>query len=149
MNEPRAEGPDAGLKLALPNAGLKEASELDPKDAYSALWLDIADRRNNIPSHLAQAAMQLDMQAWPAPVVRLFVGEMTPAATLAATNDKDPKKKRAQVCQANLYGAEFVLLQKQKEEALRLYREAASDCPKSFIEWAAATAALRSFRKMP
>jgi lipoprotein NlpI len=95
-------------------------------------------------SHLAQAAKQLDMQMWPAPAVRLFLGEMTPAETLAATDHKDPKKKNEQVCQGNLYAAEFVLLQGEKEEALRLYRAAASSCPKSFIEWAAATAAIRA-----
>jgi hypothetical protein len=52
-----------------------------------------------------------------------------------------------QVCQGNLYAAEFVLLQGEKEEALRLYRAAASSCPKSFIEWAAATAAIRALGK--
>lgn len=50
----------------------KRANELGPKYAYTALWLDIAERRNNIASHLALAAKQLDMTTWLALVVRLF-----------------------------------------------------------------------------
>jgi tetratricopeptide (TPR) repeat protein len=59
--------------LAKAQADFKQASELAPKWAYPALWLDLAERRDNIPGHLAQAATQLDMKAWPAPVIRLFL----------------------------------------------------------------------------
>jgi len=36
-----------------------------------ALWHELAERRNNAPSDLAEAAKQLDMPAWPAPAVAL------------------------------------------------------------------------------
>ena len=73
---------------------LQAGEELGPKYAYTALWLDIAERRNNIASHLALAAKQLDMTTWPAPVVRLFLGDLSPAETLAAVEDKDPNTKQ-------------------------------------------------------
>jgi lipoprotein NlpI len=113
------------------------------------LWFDIAERRNDLPGPLAQAAKQLEMTAWPAPVVKLFLSEMTLAETLAAADDKDATKKRRQVCDANLYGAEFLLSQGRKEEALDLYRFAASDCPNDLIEWSAANAALRVLGATP
>jgi tetratricopeptide (TPR) repeat protein len=130
-------------------ADLRQAAGLAPKDAYSALWLDIAERRDDLPSPLAQAAKQLEMTAWPAPVVRLFLGETTLAETIAAADDKDATKKRRQVCDANLYGAEFLLLQGRKQEALDLYRLAASDCPNDLIEWSAANAALQVLGATP
>lgn len=132
-----------GGSIAKAQADFKQASELNPKYAYHALWLDIAERRNNIPSHLAQTAKPLDMTAWPAPVVRLFLGEMTPAAVLAAADDANPKTRWGQMCEANFFSGEFSLLQNAKEEAARLFRVAASDCPKDFIEWDAANAELK------
>ena len=68
-------------------ADLNQASELKPKDAYTALWLDVVNKRSNLPSRLPQAIAQLDMTKWPAPIIRLFVGQMTPEAVLAAAND--------------------------------------------------------------
>jgi lipoprotein NlpI len=138
-----------GGSLAKARADFKQAAELAPKDAYSTLWLDIGERRNSLPSPLAQASKQLDMTAWPAPVVRLFLGELTLAETLAAADDKDAAKKRGQVCDANLYGAELELLQSQQDEALHLYRLAAIDCPNDSIESIAANSALRALGATP
>jgi tetratricopeptide (TPR) repeat protein len=128
--------------LAQAQADFKQATELSPKYAYAALWLDIAERRSNLPSHLVAAAKRLDMGAWPAPLVRLFLGEATPAAVLSAADHADPIKKKGRICEANLFGAEYALLQNKREEAVRLYRLAASDCPPIFLEAGAAKAAL-------
>src|ERR1700719_2575537 len=68
-------------------ADFKKAAELNPKDAYAALWRDLAERRNNAPSHLAEAAKQLDMTAWPAPVIRHFLGELNVEQTYGAAFD--------------------------------------------------------------
>ena len=56
-------------------ADFSKAIELDPKDAYAAIWLDLAARRNNAASRLREQSAQLDMTAWPAPVIREFLGE--------------------------------------------------------------------------
>jgi lipoprotein NlpI len=83
-------------------ADFKQANELNPKDAYAAVWLDIAERRANLPSHLAQYASQVDKKMWPAPVIRLFLGEMTPSQVLAAADDKNAKTKQGHVCAARV-----------------------------------------------
>jgi hypothetical protein len=56
---------------------------------------------------LSQAISQIDMTAWPAPVIRLFLGQMTPTAVLAAAADPDAGKKKGQVCEANFYSGEL------------------------------------------
>ena len=123
-------------------ADFRKASELNPTDAYAAIWLDLAARRNNSPSRLAEAAKKLDMTAWPAPIVRQFLGELTPAQTVSAAADSDPKTQRGQTCEANFYSGELALLKKEKPEALRLLKLAANDCPRGFIESTAAIAEL-------
>jgi lipoprotein NlpI len=81
---------------ALPEAmaDLNQARELDPKDAYAALWLDIVNKRSNLPSRLAEATKQIEMTKWPAPVIRLYLGQLTPEAVLAAADDPDLSTKK-------------------------------------------------------
>jgi tetratricopeptide (TPR) repeat protein len=121
-------------------ADLKKAAEFNPDNAYTALWHDLAERRNNAPSHLAEAVQQLDMTRWPAPVIRHFLGELNAEQTLKAAFDPDPKTRQAQTCEANFYSGELALLKKNRKEAQRLLKAAAEDCPPSFVESAAAVA---------
>jgi lipoprotein NlpI len=132
-----------GGRIADAEADFKKANQLDPKDSYIALWLDLAKRRNGVPSQLAETAKQLDMTAWPAPVIRQFIGELSAAQTIAAAADPDPKKQAGQTCEANFYGGELALLNKKnKPEALRLLKLASKDCPLDYIESTAAIAEL-------
>ncbi|HEY6255457.1 MAG TPA: hypothetical protein VIY51_06640 [Xanthobacteraceae bacterium] len=126
-------------------ADLGRASKLDPQYAYYPLWIDIIDKRgsrDNRASRLAQAVAQIDMTKWPAPVVRMFLGQATPEAVLAAADDPDPKTKKGQVCEANFYSGELALQQGAKDEAVRLFRLAAADCGHDFVEGASARSEL-------
>jgi tetratricopeptide (TPR) repeat protein len=131
-----------GGRIADAEADFKKAVVLNPRDPYAALWLDLAERRNNVPSHLAEAAKQLDMTAWPAAVIRHFLGGLSAAQTLDAAFDSDPKTKLGRTCEADFYGGELALLKKDRKEAQRLLQRAASDCPRGFIESTAAIAEL-------
>jgi lipoprotein NlpI len=106
----------------------------------------LAERRTNAASHLAEAAKQLDMNVWPAPVIRHFLGELNAEQTFGAAFDTDPKTKLAQTCEANFYSGELALLKKNKKEAQRLLKLAADDCPPSFVESTAAIAELIPLR---
>jgi lipoprotein NlpI len=123
-------------------ADFSQASRLDPEYAYYALWIDIIDKRRNAAGSFAQAAARFDMTKWPAPVVRLFLGETTPDAVIAAAHDPDPVTRRGQLCEANFYAGEFALQQGATQEAARLFRLAAADCPHAFVEGPAAGAEL-------
>jgi len=128
--------------LVAARADIGQANKLDPKYPYYALWIDIVDKRGNVASGLSQAIAQVDMTKWPAPVIRLFLGQTTPAAVLASAEDPDPKTKQGQVCEANFYSAELALQQSAKQEAARLFRLAASGCPREFVEGHAANSEL-------
>jgi lipoprotein NlpI len=149
--DPKFAAPYRGRGLALLFSGnaakaltdMNQASTLDPKDPYNALWVDILGQRNNVPSRLSQAASQLDMTAWPAPVIRMFLGQVTPAAVQATAEGADAKMKKGQVCEANFYSGEWALRTGAKGEASRLFNLAATDCPKDFLEWGAANAELK------
>jgi len=128
---------------------LSRASELAPTFAYTALWLDIAGRRAAVSSRLNEAATRLDMTKWPAPIIRLYLGELTMEAALAAADDPNPVTKQGQLCEANFYGAELALQQGTKNEATRLFQLAASGCPAGFIEASAAKVELRALGVVP
>lgn len=122
---------------------------LDPKDAYTALWLDIVDKRSNPPGQLSEAAKQIDMTKWPAPLIRLYLGQMTPEAALAAADDPNANTKKGQVCEANFNTGKLDLQQGKKNEAISLFRLAAADCPKAFAEYRYATAELKALGVTP
>lgn len=130
-------------------ADINQANELDPKNAFYALWIDIVNKRSNLPSRLAQAMTQVDMTKWPAPVIRLYLGQMTPGAVFAAADDPDADVKSRRVCDANFFIGELALQQGTKEEASRLFRSAATDCPKDRTARTGANAELKALGITP
>jgi tetratricopeptide (TPR) repeat protein len=128
---------------------LDRSSELDATNSYTAIWLDIVGRRSNLRSRLTQASAQIDMTKWPAPVISLFLGQLTSAELLAVANDADADTKKGQVCEANFYIGELLLQQGKADDAIPLFQFAAKDCPISFDERAAAKAELKALGKAP
>jgi lipoprotein NlpI len=130
-------------------ADFRQANMLAPQDGYPALWADIAEARSKVPSTLPQMAAKLDMKAWPAPLVRMFLGQMTPAAALAAAADPNAAKQALHICEAHFWSGEWALRRGSKDEALRLFRLAPSECPKTFDEWASAEAEIKTLGAKP
>jgi len=130
-------------------ADLNQSSEFSPNHAYAALWRDIVARRSNLPSRLAQAMTQIDMTKWPAPVIRLYLGQMTPESVLAAADDPDANTKKVQICEANFFIGELALQRGSNDEAVRLFRLAAADCGKNTYVSAHANAELRMLGAQP
>jgi tetratricopeptide (TPR) repeat protein len=135
--------------LADAERDLAWASELAPRDAHYALWLELAVLRNHRPSRLADIASRLDMKAWPAPLVRLFLGDATPGAVLAAAADLDPGRKSDKLCEAEFFSGAAALRDGRDPESARLFRRAAQDCPKSFFESQAANIELKALGLAP
>jgi len=131
----------SGSSRAKARADLEMATQLMPKDAYVALWRELAERRANAPSTLAQALSQIEMTAWPAPVIRLLLGETTAEALLASANS-DPKKSRERLCEANFFVGQLALQGGSKEEAKRAFQIVVRDCPPELLEMGAAAAEL-------
>ena len=139
------------IRARLPKAlaDLNQASALDPKYAHTALWREIVDRRSNLPSRLSEAITQIDMTKWPAPIIRLYLGQIAPEAVLNAAHDSNANKKKEQLCEANFYLGELALQRGTKDEAVRLFGLAAAECRKNVNLWADAQAELRALGAQP
>jgi lipoprotein NlpI len=133
----------AGGAATKARADMVLATRLDRRNAYAVLWQDIAERRAKQKGVLTRGARGLDMKAWPAPVIRLFAGEIKQDAVLSAAEDANPTVKQAHTCEANFYGGQYALIEGQREEAQKLFETAAKDCPHGFLEGIAATAELK------
>jgi lipoprotein NlpI len=127
----------------------RRSSELDPKYPYTAIWLDIVNKRSHLVSVLKQAIPQIDMTKWPAPIIRAYMGQLAPAALLKAADDPRARIKKEQLCEANFYSGELAVQQEMRAEAARLFRLAVADCPKHFVEWRAARAELKALGENP
>src|SRR5262249_19175289 len=125
-------------------ADISQAADLDPKDPFNALWLDIVGQRNGVQSRLPVSAAQIDLAKWPGPIVKLFLGQLTPEAVLASVDEAPGRNKKRQICQANFYIGVWHMRNEQKEEGTRLLKLAESDCYKTQLEWRAATAELKA-----
>lgn len=119
-------------------ADFQRAVTLNPKEPFFALFLHLAERRTGSPASLPAAAPSLDMTKWPAPAIRMFLGEGPPDDVLAV------RAGPVTICEAIYFTAEYMLLENRKDEAIRLYRKAVADCPVHILEGVAAGAALRS-----
>jgi tetratricopeptide (TPR) repeat protein len=115
-------------------ADLDQAFALTPTEPRRWLWRELAARRGNVPSRTQELTSHIDMTVWPAPMVRLFLGQMTLSAVLAAADDPDPQKRRDQICDVHFFGGELALLQGRREEAERQLRLALIDCLPGFSE---------------
>ena len=133
----------AGGAVPKARADMALAARLDRKNAYAVLWQDIAERRAKQKGVLTRGAKSLDMKAWPAPVIRLFTGEIKQDAVLSAADDANPTVKQAHICEANFYGGQYALIEGQRDDAQKLFEAAAKDCPHGFLEGIAATAELK------
>lgn len=109
---------------------ISRAVELNPRGYYDVIWLYIARAKAGAKARdeLAKNAAALNMTKWPAPVIQLFLGKITPDAVLQAAADKDPEKSVDQHCQANFYIAEYHAFRGQREGAQKNFRLAGETC---------------------
>lgn len=125
-------------------ADMRQAAVLDRKNAYAVLWQDIAEKRAKQKGVLTGKPVKgLDTKAWPGPVVDLFTGAVKFDAVLAASDNPDAALKAGQLCEANFYGGEHALIGGARDEAVKLFRAAAKECPRGFLEGIAAAAELK------
>jgi lipoprotein NlpI len=133
----------ASNSVANAHADVALAARMERRNAYAVLWEDIVERRAKQKGVLARGTKGLDMKAWPAPVIRLFTGEIKQDAVLAAADNPNPAVKKAQSCEANFYGGQHALIEGQREDAVKLFEEAAKECPHGFLEGIAASVELK------
>jgi lipoprotein NlpI len=126
------------LDAAIDN--LAKAVSMDPADTYAVLWLHLVRSRagRNDSAELAANAEKLDRSQWPWPVVAYSLGRLDAEKVVAAAvSSESAKTRRGQVCEANFYLGSMDAKGK-RADSQRLLRVAVDECPKDFIEYAAA-----------
>jgi lipoprotein NlpI len=108
---------------------LVHAVTLDPRDAYSVLWLHIARLRANIDDarDFTIRVGALDGTKWPGPIVDFYEGKRTP------TQVQEAAKNDGQRCEAHFYNAELQLAIRHAAIGRKELRIAAKTCPEEYI----------------
>jgi tetratricopeptide (TPR) repeat protein/RsiW-degrading membrane proteinase PrsW (M82 family) len=119
-------------------ADLQQANARQP-DPYSALWLFLSRGRGgqNGREELVFWAGRLSPNAWPFPLIELYVGARPAPSVFSAAANAD------QSCEADFYIAEWLIQQKLEQPATLGLKHAVATCPKSFIEYGGAVAELK------
>jgi tetratricopeptide (TPR) repeat protein len=113
-------------------------------DAESAIAWVIAARRagRDAKEELAEVSRGDDAKRGMSAGLALFAGTLTPAQTLQAVSDPDPRLRRTRSCAANFHVAEWYLVQHDSGRAMQFLEAARSTCDRSQPEYAAAGAEL-------
>ena len=108
-------------------------------DRYAMLFLYLARMRAGeaASAELEANIARLQTNDWPYPVAELFLGRRSPAALLAAASDQQKR------CEAQFYIGQWHILENNPPAAFAAFTAAVSTCPKTFIEYAVASAELR------
>jgi tetratricopeptide (TPR) repeat protein len=123
---------------------LNQSSKLEPRNAYTAIWRDIVNQRAGSPRTLRREADQIDMTKWPAPAIRLYLGDLTSDDLLKAANDGNAAKKKSQLCEAHIFLGVISAQQHNKDDARGHFNRVLEDCPKGEINFVLASRELKA-----
>ncbi len=122
---------------------LKPLAQNDLTTGYALLWLALSRMSGNKPDDgFATLAAKMDRSKWPGPLVTLYLGLSTPDSVVAGFYSAASEDRERDVCEGEFYTGEWQLRHDAKDAGLVLLRKAASDCPVSYVERAAATTEL-------
>jgi tetratricopeptide (TPR) repeat protein len=123
------------------NDDFTKASTLKPDNPYLLIWLHIGRQRanENDSSQLAGNSESLSHAKWPWPLVALFIGSSDPQTVREiAQSGGSPRVRLGRNCETDFYVGTYFLAHNIKDDALKLFQSAATNCPQDFLEEAAA-----------
>jgi tetratricopeptide (TPR) repeat protein len=118
--------------IARVRAGQNDAPELaDHMDKLQApFWRQLFPMEN-----VNAEAERKALAPWPGAIFALYLGKSTPEAVRAAAEqESDPALRAKRMCDADFYIGEYQLEKGAGDEARRLFRSAADNCPASARE---------------
>lgn len=130
-------------------ADFKESLKVDEKFGFAMLWLDIAERRNRLPSRFDQLTSQFDSKDWPAPLISLFRGQGTIADAIVEASRSTPPDRTFDLCEAHFYGGQWALINDDRSAAVEHFRAANGICYKTVVEWYASREELKALGVSP
>ncbi|SUS07403.1 hypothetical protein DF3PB_4290001 [uncultured Defluviicoccus sp.] len=88
----------------------------------SVIWLAVANP--GAPQDLRALAPEIDLNTWPGPILRLFMGELSPDDLLEAAADDVEWRAQEKACESHFYIGEYYLQRKDTGAAVEAFRRA-------------------------
>lgn len=115
---------------------------------YAALMLHLVMKRQGHDDAGQLAKVAADLSKWPAPVLKLYLGQMTAEDVMKAANS-DIEMQKWHVCEANYFTGEDALLHHHPATALAQLKAARDSCPKDDTDYNAALVELNRLGAAP
>lgn len=97
-----------------------------PRNAYGVLWLYLArlhQGKDEITALRDQSHI-LNLTVFPGPIIRFYLGEIGVNDVMTAAQKGSLQEQREQLCEASFYLGEEALMRGNRDEAVRLFRQA-------------------------
>jgi len=109
---------------------LQIAVRLRPADANAAIWLHIAHLHANSADEdeFAANAARVERGVWPAAVLDLYLGALTPTEMLTKAQEGAEQDSDRRLCEAQFYAADYGLHRGASTEALDIMKGIVSRC---------------------
>jgi lipoprotein NlpI len=109
----------------------------DETSVYTAIWVDIVERRAGGPGTGAvdDLLAQLDPARWPAPVLGMLRGKLSPDEAVAAVRMSDPRAALPFRCEAHFYAGQFYLMQGETARARAAFEAAVATGVVEYLEY--------------
>ena len=121
----------------------------EPKNPYPLLYKEITLLRSGRTSQLRASLTGIDIEQWPGPVIKAWLGDMPPQAALDAARDGNGKLQREKLCLANFFLGEREIAKGDRSAGLRQLQQAADACPSYTNALGMAKAELAVLAKAP
>jgi len=101
---------------------------------YAWLWYALTQARlgKDVPQ---RALLDIDLAAWPGPIVNFFLGKAPQDSVFAAADRGEAAARDGQICEANFYVGEWFVQHHDQAAARPLLDKAAAGCTTGFLEW--------------
>ena len=109
----------------------------DAAVVYGAVWLHMAIGRGGLGGEAPLAAIdsQLDPRQWPAPVIKMYLGQLKPNEVVAAASNPNPRTALMQQCEALFYAGQEYLIRNQPSDARASFEAAVRTGVTEFLEY--------------
>ena len=124
------------------------AVDLDPKDAYSVLWLHLSRAKAGVADRgeFMANAESFDLAKWPGAVLGLYLGKRMVEQVRAEASKGDEETQKEQACEATFYIGEYQLLRRNVAAARPLFEEALKICSYTTDEYDGAAFELKGLK---
>jgi lipoprotein NlpI len=123
-----------------------ESYKLNPDDIYIPLWKYISLKKIHLnhKNKFAELADTLNGDKWPIPIIRYYAGKITLSECIRQTKSKSKKRENEKKCEAYYFIGEFLILNNQKDEGVKLLKKCIECDIQNFREYQAAKLELKS-----